>query len=339
MRECFLLIRVLMQKKTKVTLEEILQPVEGYLQKVDNAIPRILLEGIDLVDEGALHLFRRKGKKIRASLVILCNGLKSEISEEIIDIAAAVEIVHGASLVHDDIIDQTFLRRGLKTISKEWGNKVAVLIGDLMYIRALQVIMNDKSGLFAPDVVAAVYDMIKGELYQMEYSNIDAINREHYFNIIKYKTAIFMGTCAKLGAMKAGMDGNEVLSLYNLGFNLGNAFQIVDDTLDYIEGDDKIGKDPGNDFRNGKITLPFIHLLESAADEEKQLLTECAKNPDSNSWSVLKKLIEKYNSIDYSLRTGEEYVKKALCNLDNFPSSVYKDKLYEMANFFIDRDY
>lgn len=328
-----------MQKKAKVTLEEILCPIDTYLQKVDDAIPRILLEGIELIDDGTLHLFRRKGKKIRASLVILCSGLNNEITEEIVDIAAAVEIVHGASLVHDDIIDQAFLRRGLKTISKEKGNKIAVLIGDLMYIRALQVIMNDRSGLFAPDVVGAVHDMIKGELYQMEFSNIDSINREHYFNIIKYKTAIFMGTCAKLGAMKAGMDGDSIFSLYNLGFNIGNAFQIVDDTLDYVEKEDKTGKDPGNDFRDGKITLPFIYLLENTTDEEKQLLTDCAKNPDKNSWFILKELIDKYKTIDYCLRTAEEYVKKALFNLENFPPSIYKDKLFEMANFFIDRDY
>ncbi|MBN2041408.1 MAG: polyprenyl synthetase family protein [Spirochaetes bacterium] len=328
-----------MHKKTKATLEEILHPIEDYLQKVDEAIPRILLEGIDIIDDGALHLFKRKGKKIRASLVLLCSGLKGEISEEVVDIAASVEIVHGASLVHDDIIDQTFLRRGLKTLSKEWGNKVAVLIGDLMYIRALQVIMNDRSGLFAPDVVAAVHDMIKGELYQMEYSNIDSISREHYFNIIKYKTAIFMGTCSKLGAMKAGLDAEERHALYNFGFNIGNAFQIVDDTLDYVEDKDKTGKDPGNDFRDGKITLPFIYLLEKASDEERLLLADCARNPGDFTWSVLKELIGKYDSINYCLKAGEEYVKKALKDLDGFPSSKYKDILFDMANFFIDRDY
>ncbi len=328
-----------MQKKLRITLEEIFKPIESYLEKVDRVIPEKLLNGISLMDKGSLHLFKRSGKKIRASIVILSSGLKNDLSEDIVDIAAAVEIVHGSTLVHDDIIDQTFLRRGGKTVAKEWGNKVAVLVGDLMYIRALQIIMEDEKSLLVPAVVSAVYDMIKGELYQMEFSNIDIINRVHYFNIIRLKTAEFMGTCAKLGGMKAGMNDEETGFLYQFGFNLGNAFQIVDDTLDYFEESDSIGKDAGNDFRNGKITLPFIYLLEQATESEKETLINCVKYPSRETWDTVRELINNYGAIDYCMKIAEEYIEKALPYLDNFPPSLCKEKMLDLADFFINRDY
>lgn len=328
-----------MQKKLRITLEDIFKPIDFYLKEVDRVIPEKLLNGISLMDESSLHLFKKSGKKIRASIVILSSGLKRDLSEDIVDIAAAVEIVHASTLVHDDIIDQTFLRRGEKTVAKEWGTKVAVLIGDLMYIRSLQIIMEDEKSLLVPAVVSAVYDMIKGEIYQMEFSNIDVINREHYFNIIRLKTAEFMGTCAKLGGMKSDMNEKETESLYQFGFNLGNAFQIVDDTLDYIEGSDIIGKDAGNDFSNGKITLPFIYLLETVTEQEKKTLVNCVKNPGRETWNTVREMINEYGAIDYSMKIAEEYIERSLPYLEGFPPSVCKEKLLELADFFANRDY
>jgi octaprenyl-diphosphate synthase len=328
-----------MPETKKMNLEDILKPIERYLLEVEKKIPERLLHGFSLIDNSSLHLFKKSGKKIRASLVILSSGLKSDIPDDIIEIAAAVEIFHGASLVHDDIIDQTFFRRGDTTVSKEWGNKVAVLIGDAMYIKALQMIMSDGNSLLVPEVVSAALDMIKGEMYQMQFSRIDTINTEHYFNIIKLKTAEFMGICAKLGAMKSGMSQEESMLIYNYGFNLGKAYQIVDDTFDYFDKHDAIGKDAGNDFTNGKITLPLIHLLNVAEEDEKITIKNSVNNPTIASWHYVKELINKYNVFEFCLKTAEEYVARAIPCLNSFSSSVFKEKMIDLADFFVDRDY
>jgi octaprenyl-diphosphate synthase len=325
--------------RIKLSLEDIFKPIDSHLKRVDQAIPEILNTRIPLMDVSSLHLYKKGGKKIRASIVILSSGLKGEIPNDIIDVAAAVEIFHGATLIHDDIIDQAFLRRGNITVSSEWGSKVAVLVGDFMHVRALQTILKNGKSLLVDELLSAALDMFKGEIYQIEFSNIDVINKEHYFKIIELKTAIFMGTCAKLGAMKADMSDEERDRLFQFGLNLGRAFQIIDDTFDYVEEQNVIGKDTGNDFRNGKITLPFLYLLESASKDEKEILINSVKNPSNDTWEKVKMLIKKYNAIEYSMNTAEGYLHKALPFLDAFPSSLYKEKLIDLAGFLIDRDY
>ncbi len=328
-----------MFNKVKPSLEDIFKPIDKYLKRVDQAVPEILNTRIPLMDVSSLHLFKKSGKKIRASLVIFSSGLMGEIPDDITDIAAAVEIFHGATLIHDDIIDQAFLRRGNITVSSEWGSKVAVLVGDFMHVRSLQTILKNGKSLLVDELLAAALDMFKGEIYQIEFSNIDVINKDHYFKIIELKTAIFMGTCAKLGAMKADMPDEDRERLFQFGLNLGRAFQIIDDTFDYVEEQNVIGKDAGNDFRNGKITLPFLYLLETVSGDEKDMLINSVKNPSNETWANVKSLIKKYNAIRYSMNVAEEYLQKALPFIDAFPPTLYKDKLTDLAGFLIDREY
>jgi octaprenyl-diphosphate synthase len=328
-----------MPNRVKVNLKDIFKPIDSYLKGVDEAIPEILKTRIPLMNLSSLHLFKRGGKKIRASIVILSSGLNGQIPDGINDLAAAVEIFHSATLVHDDIIDQAFLRRGNISVSSEWGSKVAVLAGDFMHVRALQTILGGGSSLLVSELLAAALEMFKGEIYQIEFSGIDKINKEHYYNIIELKTAVFMGTCAKLGAMKANMPDRERDSLNQFGLNLGRAFQIIDDTFDYVEEKDVTGKDTGNDFRNGKITLPLLYLLETVSKEEKKKLIDCIKNPDKEAWIKVKELFDNRNAVEYCMNTAEDYIKKAVPYLDAFPSSVYKEKLIDLAEFLIDREY
>ena len=328
-----------MQNIRNATLQEIVKPVKPYLERVDEEIRKKLMTGIPLLDETALHLFKRGGKKIRASLIILSSGLKNEIPDDIIEIAAAAEIVHGASLIHDDIIDQSTLRRGDLTISKKWGNKIAVLAGDFMYTKALEIyIGEDRFDLF-PTILAAALDMIKGEIYQIEYSNIDIINKEHYFKIIELKTARFMAICAKIGAVKGNMSDEESDILYNSGLNMGYAFQIVDDTLDFMDDFEYPVKDTGSDFLSGKITLPFLHLIENSDKEEKDLLTDFARNPDIERWEIVKQKIKSSKTFDYCIRIARNYIDTAIKYLDFFPSTIYKEVIINLSNFLVERKY
>ncbi|MDY6935766.1 MAG: polyprenyl synthetase family protein [Spirochaetota bacterium] len=328
-----------MLKTDKVTLQDIVDPINCYLCKVDEEIKNKLKTGISILDESALHLFKRGGKKIRASLIIIASGLKNNIPDDIIEVAAAAEIVHGATLIHDDIIDEANYRRGEVTVSRKWGNKVAVLVGDFMYTRGLDVAVGeDRIDLF-PVMVSAALDMVKGELYQIEYSDIDLINKEHYYNIIDLKTARFMATCAKLGAVKAKMSDIESNILYNFGLNMGYAFQIVDDAIDFLNDKKCPEKDTGGDFLSGKITLPFLRLLEISNEEERAYYTDIAKNPDSEGYKIIQQKIMSCGAIDYCRGVAKEYISIALKHLDYFPFTIYKEVMINLSNFFIERNY
>ncbi len=328
-----------MQGKLRKELSEILKPIEHHLQGVETEIKNQLSTGLSLLDSGAYHLFQTGGKRIRASLIILSGGLKGEISDSVVEMAAAAEIIHCASLIHDDIIDQSIIRRGIPTVSRVWGNKVAVLVGDYMYTRALGTAIGQKRRDIFPTLVRAAGDMVKGELYQLEFSNIDKINKEHYFNIIELKTARFMAACMMLGAALGGMDERECELLYGAGLNLGFAFQIVDDTLDVMDVHDQAGKASGNDFQDGKITLPLLHLLEAAGVEERETLIEYTKNPDSVRWEYVRKRIRESGAIDYCISIANQYNTRVIEALNMLAGSLYRDIILELSKFLVERNY
>ncbi len=328
-----------MQKRLKSDLARILEPIEPYLKKVDDQIRQRLSTGVPLIDESALYLFEGGGKKIRASLLILSSGLKAEPSDDAVDLAAAAEIVHCASLIHDDIIDQSSLRRGVPTVSRKWGSTVAVLVGDYMYTTALRVAVGEGARSMFPVLVAATSDMVKGELYQLEYSGIDRIDKRHYFTIIELKTARFMAACMKMGGAKGGFSDEESDILYNAGLNLGFAFQIVDDALDVMDDSSTTGKDGGNDFMEGKVTLPFLHLMEIVDGDERSKLTECAKNPTPEGWEYVKKRIREAGAVEYSLEVALGYNRKLIDSMGMFPSSPYRDIILNLSKFLVERNY
>ncbi|HOT19055.1 MAG TPA: polyprenyl synthetase family protein [Spirochaetota bacterium] len=320
-------------------IHDILKPIEHYLMAVDETVKSKLYTGIDLLDDSSMHTFKKSGKKIRASMIILSGGLNNTIPDEIIDIACAAEIIHAASLVHDDIIDNADLRRGLPTVSRKYGPKVAVLAGDYMYTKALEIAVgNNRTDLF-PIMVDATVEMVKGELYQIQYSDIDNITIDNYYRIIEMKTARFMAACAKLGAAVAKMNTQQSDVLYECGLQLGYAFQITDDAMDYLNAADITGKDAGNDFINGKITLPLLHLLEVADNKERALLKNYAKTPDNDNWNYVVSKAKEYNVVDYCISIASDYVKKAIEIISMFPDNQYKNILTELALFFVDRKY
>lgn len=328
-----------MIKKTTNTLQEILKPIEHHLKKVEDEILLNFTTGVQILDRSTSHLFQNGGKKIRASLIILSSGLKYEIPDKIIKVAAATEIAHGAALIHDDIIDQSLIRRGDIAIPQKWGNRSAVLIGDFLYTKALQLTLSNHDPKLISEMISVTSDMIRGELYQLEYSNIDLMNKEHYFKIIELKTAKFMAICTKIGAMLGDMTDDEINLLYQYGLNIGKAFQIIDDTLDFADNPEITGKNPGNDFLDGKITLPILQYLELSDDKEKEMTMKYSRFPDNDNWQIVKHKIKESGAIDYCVSIANDLRKKAIENLSSFTSSLYKDTMIDLAHFLVDRNY
>jgi octaprenyl-diphosphate synthase len=320
-------------------LKTILAPLEEHLAEVEKEIQDLLKTGIPIIDASALHLFMSGGKRVRASLVILASGLRNTIPVGIIRLAAATEIVHAASLIHDDIIDQSLFRRGNITVPQKWGNKVAVLAGDFMYSVALNAAIQDGNPAIFPLMVNGTKDMVMGELCQLQYGDIETARREHYLTIIELKTARFMASCAKLGAVKSGLSEEECERLRQFGLNLGFAFQIIDDTLDIMQSSNQLGKDVGSDFKDGKITLPFMYLIEKKGPAVLSKLKHYIAAPDSGEWPLIKKLLVDEGAIDYTVRFAGDYINRARELLGKFPDSPFRKILFELSDFLLSRKY
>jgi geranylgeranyl pyrophosphate synthase len=320
-------------------LKKILAPLNGHLAQVDEVIKKRLEIGIPLIDQSAMHLFSSGGKRIRASLVILTSGLKNKIPGGIIELAAAAEIIHAASLIHDDIIDQSLFRRGNITVPQKWGNKVSVLVGDLMYSTALSIAIEDGDPALFPMMVSGTKDMIMGELFQLQYSNLEMVRREHYLSIVELKTARFMGTCAKLGGTKSRLNGDECGDLYNFGLNLGFAFQIIDDTLDIMHNSSEIGKDVGSDLKDGKITLPILFLIEQGDHDDLTRLKSYSAKPDAAEWEMIKKRLKDSGSISRAVDFAASYIGEARKILNKFADSPFRSVLLDLSDFFLGRNY
>ncbi|MFC1669019.1 polyprenyl synthetase family protein [Spirochaetota bacterium] len=326
-------------KQDKTDIKEILYPLNDSLKEVDEIIKQKLLTGIPLVDESAMYLFDRGGKRIRASLLLLASGIKGNIADGAERVGAAAEIIHAATLIHDDIIDQSILRRGDVAVPQKWGNKVAVLAGDYMYTVAMDITIAEGITELLSVMASGTMDMVKGELYQMQFSNIDTISREHYYNIIELKTANYMGCCTRMGAILAGFDKNECDQLYWFGKNLGYAFQIIDDNLDVVQEKSTTGKDAGNDFLDGKITLPFIYLLEKSDSNEQKRLKEYALNPNIDNWIVIKDLILEMGAVEYANSVAHDYIDKAMKIIGQFPETECRGILEKLSHFLGNRNY
>ena len=321
----------------KKALLEILEPIQSHLTTVDEIITSNLKTGVPQIDESTLYLFSQGGKKIRASLVLLANGIGGNLVEGIHEIAAAVEIIHAGTLIHDDIIDQSIVRRGNKTVSKQYGNKIAVLSGDFLYTNAMNIIVKDPETKIFPVIVSSTRDMVQGELYQIQYSDIENISEDHYFNIIELKTARFMAGCTKMGAMKAGMNQEHCNKMYEMGLYFGYAFQIIDDMLD-ITGQE-IGKDTDNDFHDKKVTLPLIHYYFNSDEAKQNDLVTIFSNQDKTNWNIIKNTIKENGSLDYAFTVAIEYIQKGKKILEEFPNNEYRNIIIELADFFVKRKF
>ena len=320
-------------------LQNILGSLAGDLQRVDEKIKLHLETGVPVIDNSSMHLFLKGGKKIRASLVILSCGLKSEISDAVIDLAAAMEIIHAASLIHDDIIDKSLMRRGVISVPSKYGDKVAVLAGDYMYSVGVNIAVKSRNDSILDSISAATKEMVKGELYQIEYSNIDKISEDHYFNIIERKTGRLMATSAMIGAVSSGFNPDECKILYNIGLDIGFAFQIVDDTFDFSDSSSITGKDIGNDFKDGKITLPFIYILNNGTDSEKRNVRDFAADPDSADWDKVRAMIHSSGAFDYSINRARGFAENAKKSLEVFPESPNKVIIKNLIDFIVERKY
>jgi octaprenyl-diphosphate synthase len=327
-------------QKSSLALSQIFEPIRAELEQVDGEFARHVQSQVELIPTIGRYIQTSGGKRIRPAVLLMASRLSGYEGDRAVLYAAVVEFIHTATLVHDDIIDDSELRRGRLAVHSRWGNDITVLLGDYLYIKSMSMaLMHDTL-----DLVRVLCDvtlrMIEGELYQLTKNGDAHITEEEHLEIIRRKTAYLFGGCAQIGGMLGGVTREQEEALRDYGFNLGIAFQLVDDLLDFTGDAKTLGKPIGADLREGKMTLPLIHLLAQGSKAGETIVRDImtSRSAADGQWSELLDMLREHRSIDYAERRAVDYAERAKKPLYLFPPSAERDALLALPDYVLQRD-
>ncbi|HEY8551571.1 MAG TPA: polyprenyl synthetase family protein [Vicinamibacterales bacterium] len=311
------------------------------LARVDQEFLRHVQSRVQLIPQIGKYIQTSGGKRIRPAVLLMAARMAGYSGEgdRAVLYASVVEFIHTATLVHDDIIDESELRRGRAAVHSRWGNDITVLLGDYLYIKSMALALTQDS----LDIIRLLCDvtlrMIEGELFQLTKTGDVDIDAEEHFEIIRRKTAHLFAGCAQIGGMLGGVSREQQEALWEYGFNLGIAFQIVDDLLDYTADESVLGKPIGSDLREGKVTLPIIYLLERGG-EARALVENIVRDRTvtREDWARLKHLLTESQAVTRAARQAQHYATLAQQHLAAFPPSPERDALMALPEYVLSRD-
>ncbi|MFN3385423.1 MAG: polyprenyl synthetase family protein [Candidatus Thermochlorobacter sp.] len=320
-------------------LDEVFQPIESELQLFQQRFKEAMKSEVGLLDKVANYILKQKGKQIRPTLVLLSAKIAGGVTECTYRGAALVELLHTATLIHDDVVDTADMRRGIPAINALWKNKVAVLMGDYLLSRGLLLALKHNDYLFLTIVSDAVKRMSEGELLQIEKTRHLDIDEITYFRIISDKTASLIGTACEIGAASASDNDEARKKLRECGEAIGIAFQIRDDVLDYLGDANELGKPIGGDIKEKKITLPLIYALHQATATEREHIIEILKSDKKRALfsQEVVNFTRRYKGIEYAEDAARKYAAHATEALRAFPDSPSKVAMQKLISYAIDR--
>ena len=322
----------------KSSLAEISRPIKTELEHFNDIFKSSMRSNVGLVDLVARYIIRQKGKKIRPLLVLLSAKLSGGITERSYRGAVLVELLHTATLIHDDVVDNADKRRGMFSINALFKNKVAVLMGDYLLSRGLMTSIAGKDYDFLGVTTDAVKRMSEGELLQIQKTRKLDIDEETYFKVISDKTASLLETCCTIGAMSTTDNKDFIEAMKNFGHSLGMSFQIRDDILDYEGTTNLIGKPVGGDIKEKKITLPLIYSLNNVSKNDAARIRKVLKNGnDKTKVKEVIQFVKDNNGIDYALKVAQKYSDQAKESLNIFPDSQTKLSMQALVDFVTER--
>ena len=323
---------------SKLSLKEISKPIKSELDRFDDIFKEALRSNVGLVDLVARYIIRQKGKKIRPLLVLLSAKLSGGVTDRTYRGATLVELLHTATLIHDDVVDDADKRRGMWSINALFKNKVAVLMGDYLLSRGLMISVDGKDYDFLGVTTNAVKRMSEGELLQIQKTRKLDIDEATYFKVISDKTASLLETCCSIGAMSTTDNKDYIEAMRNFGHSLGMSFQIRDDILDYEGTTNLIGKPVGADIKEKKITLPLIYSLNNVSKSEAVRIRKILKNGnDKIKVKEVMQFVQDNSGIDYALKVAQKYSDEAKNSLNIFPDSETKSSMRELVDFVTER--
>jgi octaprenyl-diphosphate synthase len=318
---------------------EVLEPVRSELELVEKRFRAQLVSPVPAVTSIGQYLQVSGGKRLRPALLLLATKAFGEATQAAINMGAVVEMIHTATLVHDDVIDGADLRRGRPSTNSRWGNHTSVLAGDWLYMQAFNLAVKERNFHVLDILIELTQMMVEGELLQWAMiGRLDLSEAEH-LDLIERKTACLFGACTRLGAVVAGQSGEMEEAMGRYGRNLGMAFQLVDDLLDFTASEDVLGKPVGSDLREGKITLPLIHLLDRCTAAEQQRIAKVMEERAFRTvaWPALLELIWRYETPQRVKQQAASYAQEALQSLEAVPDGPYKRALQALPELVVNR--
>jgi octaprenyl-diphosphate synthase len=323
------------------TAKEIFDLVKADLRRVEEEMALESVSSVDAITTIGRYLQSSGGKRLRPSLLLLSSKLIGDGGPSAVRLGAVVEIIHAATLVHDDVIDEAEIRRGRPSTNAQWGNHTSVLAGDWLYMQAFQIAVRERNFRVLDILIGLTQMMVEGELLQLERIGHIDVSEADYMELVHRKTAGLFSACARLGSLVAGADSCAEDKLGDYAWNLGMAFQLVDDMLDFTAREQTLGKPVGGDLREGKITLPLIYALERATPDERRLVEIILedRNYDQVPFREVRALVEKYHGFDRVQTRAQAFTDKARQLIGEFPESPYQRALYAVTDLVTDRDH
>src|SRR3954447_1268429 len=294
-------------------LAQIFEPIREDLEAVEEEFVRHIQSRVALIPEMGRYIQKSGGKRVWPAVLLMASRLSGYQGDRAVLYAAVVEFIHTATLVHDDIIDDSDLRRGRLAVHSRWGNDITVLLGDYLYIKSMALALTHDSLEIIRLLCDVTLRMIEGELYQLTKNGDADITEDEHFDIIRRKTAYLFGGCAQIGGMLGRVSPEQEQALQDYGFNLGIAFQVVDDLLDFTGDLTAVGKPIGADLREGKMTLPLIHLLRQGDEVGTKIVRDiiASRTATEEQWAELLHILKERRSIDYAFRQAVDYAERA----------------------------
>ncbi len=328
-----------MSDQSSLVLSDILSPIEKHLQTVETLVMENLETDIPLLTEVGQYILGSGGKRVRPAMLLFAAGTIGEIDHNVCQAANIIEYIHTATLLHDDVVDNAELRRSKKSARTIWGNEASVLVGDYLFTVSFKYLAAFNNLRMVEELSKSTTLMARGEILQLTRS-YDSATEQDYLEIVYHKTASLMGAAMAMGIICNGGSSVQQKSLYECGKNIGMAFQLIDDALDYDLGNENLGKRQGADLKERKITLPLSHLIKNASVNDKEEIFEILDEDEISNQHVKRvgQLINKYGSLKYTKERAGEYVEEAKKHLRGFQDNPSKRGIEQLADFIIFRN-
>ena len=322
-----------------MNIEDIQRPIRDDFLKVNARIYQSLHSDVELISQMGQHIVESGGKRLRPILALLSAKAWGYQGTEHIDLAAIVEFIHTATLLHDDVVDASLLRRGKDTANVIWGNEATVLVGDFLYSRALEMLAEIKNIRFVEIFGRAVSDISEGEVRQLLNKHQPDISEAEYCRVIKGKTAILFGTATQIGAVISNCSRDQENCMTDFGLHVGTAFQLIDDVLDYSGTEQDIGKNLGDDLAEGKPTLPLIYAMKNGSKSQADFIRLAIREGGRDRIDDVTRIIEETGALKYTEDTALVESQRAIALLDKVPDSSYKEAMRGLATFSAQRSF
>lgn len=320
-------------------LEAIKTLIHDALAEVELLLHKQFDANASLIKEIATHLIQAGGKRIRPTLVLLVAYAYQSMSQSSIALAVAIELIHAATLLHDDVVDNSTMRRSESTANAIWDNAASVLVGDFLYSRAFQLIVSVEEIAVLRMLAETTNVIATGEVLQLQNRHNPNITEQNYLDVLRYKTGSLFSAATQAGAISAQRSPEEITNMAQFGEYLGLAFQLTDDLLDYTADEKTLGKQLGDDLAEGKITLPLLHALQHTEAADRAFIEQSVISGERQALQRLITLIQSTGSLAYTKQLANHYADKARACLEMLPDSLYKNALIGLTHLVINRDY